>query len=285
MKNKRKITKPYWLKTKVSGGKNYISVKNIVKKYNLHTVCQEAFCPNLPECWSNNTATFMILGDICTRNCKFCDVKNAIPLKPDNDEPNRVADAVKLMKLKYVVLTSPTRDDLIDGGAKIWAKTIETIKSVNKNCKVEILIPDFKGNINDLKIVINAKPDILGHNLETAELLYPTVRQQANYKQSLNLLKSAKELGSITKTGIMLGLGETEKDVISIMNDAYKVGVSFFTLGQYLQPSKENIEVKAYITPEKFEYYKNVGMKIGFKHVESGPLVRSSYHADQYSNV
>lgn len=287
MKNKIQSTirRPVWLKTKIPGGKNYLTVKKIVNDNNLHTVCQEAFCPNLPECWSNNTATFMILGDTCTRNCKFCDVKNGIPSNPDDDEPNRVANAVKLMKLNYVVLTSPTRDDLSDGGAKIWAETIETIKSVNQHCKVEILIPDFNGNIKNLKTVINAKPDVVGHNLETSKSLYKKIRPEANYQQSLKLLKSAKELGATIKTGIMVGLGEAENEIIKIMKDAHKSGVQYFTLGQYLQPSKENVKVKEFVTPEKFEYYKNEGLKIGFTHVESGPLVRSSYHAGEYYKI
>ena len=287
MKSKVKLglIKPSWLKTKIPGGKNYLAVKRIVKKNNLHTVCQEAFCPNLSECWANNTATFMILGDICTRNCRFCDVKNGKPKEVDFDEPKRVSNAVKLMKLKYVVLTSPTRDDLPDNGAEIWAETIKIIKLENPNCKVEILIPDFNGNIKNLKTVLNAKPDIVGHNLETAESLYKKVRPQANYSRSLEFLNSANKLGAITKTGIMVGLGETEKEIVKIMNDAHDVGTRYFTLGQYLQPSRNNVKVKEYITPGKFEYYKNIGMEIGFKHVESGPLVRSSYHADKYSDI
>jgi len=281
-KTKSKITKPFWLKTKIPGGKNYLAVKKIVEDNNLHTVCQEAFCPNLKECWSNNTATFMILGDTCTRNCKFCDVKNGIPLKPDHDEPNRVTNAVKLMKLDYVVITSPTRDDLIDGGAEIWANTIKKIKDVNPNCKVELLIPDFQGKIEDLEIVMKEKPDVVGHNLETAPSLYKSIRPEANYRRSLKILRSANKYDTITKTGIMLGLSETKEEILNIMKDAYESGVKFFTLGQYLQPSKENASVKEFITPETFEYYKNEGMKIGFQHVESGPLVRSSYHADKY---
>ncbi|MEA3497267.1 MAG: lipoyl synthase, partial [Bacteroidota bacterium] len=278
MQKKRKInkTKPNWLKTKIPGGKNYIAVKNIVKKNNLHTVCQEAFCPNLPECWSNGTATFMILGDTCTRNCRFCDVKTGAPKIPDDNEPKRVANAVKLMKLKFVVLTSPTRDDIPDGGADFWAMTIKTIKKVNPNCKIELLIPDFKGDLESLQTVLDAKPDILGHNLETAESLYENVRPEANYQQSLTLLQNAKKLGAITKTGIMVGLGETEDEIIQIMRDAHRVGVRYFTLGQYLQPTKENTVVEEFVTPEKFEYYRKIGMEIGFQHVESGPLVRSS---------
>lgn len=277
--------KPEWLKIRFTVGENFRDIRNIVHKHHLHTVCEEAHCPNQSECWERRAATFMILGDTCTRNCQFCAVNSGNPNPIDKDEPKNVGHAVKLMGLKHCVITSVTRDDLYDGGAEIWAETISEIKRQNPDCKVEVLIPDFQGNNDALEIVLNAKPDILGHNLETIKNLYHVARPQANYEQSLWVLKESKNRGIITKTGIMVGLGETKEQVLELMQDAIDAGCDIFTAGQYLQPTKNHLPIDRYVHPDEFEFYKTEGLKMGFRAVMSGPLVRSSYHADEQINL
>ncbi len=274
--------KPDWLKIKLPEGENYVKVKEIVKKYHLHTICESGKCPNIGECWGLGTATFMILGDICTRSCKFCAVKTGRPLSVDWEEPMRVANSVKLMNLKHCVITSVDRDDLEDFGAFFWAETIRTIKEINPGVTMEVLIPDFQGNYECLKKVINAKPEVISHNLETVRRLSPQIRSRAKYETSLNVIKNISDSGLISKSGIMLGLGEKEKEIYETMDDLRAVGCKVFTIGQYLQPTKENIEVKEYVKPETFEKYKRIGLQKGFKYVESAPLVRSSYHAEKH---
>ncbi len=277
----RKREKPDWLKINSAINEEYISVRKILKEKNLHTVCEEAKCPNRGECWRKKTATIMILGDKCTRNCRFC----AIGTNPDGiidkNEPRKVAEAVKLLGLKYCVLTSVTRDDLDDGGAVIWAETILEIKKQTPEVKVEVLIPDFQGNKEALKIVLDVKPDVLAHNLETVKELYSVARPAADYQQSLEVIRSAKKYGAITKTGIMVGLGETIEQMKELMKDAKNAGADILTIGQYLQPTKKHLKVEKYVTPEQFEDYKKMALEIGFQAVMSAPLVRSSYCAEE----
>jgi len=274
--------RPEWLKAKIPGGENYSHLFNIMRTRNLHTVCEEARCPNMGECWNAGTATFMILGDTCTRSCGFCAVKTGRPLPGlDWDEPRRVADAVELMKVRHAVITSVNRDERKDGGAPIFAETIREIRRRVSGCRVEVLIPDFKGSEEALDIVLAAKPDILNHNVETVPRLYKTVRPQANYAQSLEVLDRSKKKGFVTKTGMMLGIGERTEEVVECMEDIRKVHCNILTLGQYLQPTKEHLPIDRYVHPDEFRMLKDIGMKMGFKHVESGPLVRSSYHAEQ----
>ncbi|MCS7230051.1 MAG: lipoyl synthase [Candidatus Kryptonium sp.] len=274
--------RPDWLKIKLQVNGSFTYVRNIVNVYKLHTVCEEAHCPNMSECWSRGTATFMILGDVCTRSCGFCAVKTGKPEWFDQDEPRRVAEAVKLMGIKHAVITSVNRDDLKDGGAWAFAETVRQIRKLVPECRVEVLIPDFKGDESALDIVIEAKPDILNHNVETVPRLYKTVRPQAKYERSLKVLDYCKKRGLVTKTGIILGLGETNEEVIEVMKDLRKIDVDILTLGQYLQPTKMHLPVDRYVTPEEFEMFKNIGLEMGFKYVESGPLVRSSYHAESH---
>lgn len=273
---------PEWLRMKMPEGENYSITKNIVKKHHLNTICTSGNCPNIGECWSKKTATFMILGNICTRNCKFCNVITGKPLPVDNDEPLRVANAIKLMRLKYCVITSVTRDDLPDYGSNHWAETIKKVKELNEGIKIEALIPDFNGIHEYIQKVIDAGADIISHNLETVKRLTPKIRNKAKYETSLSVLKYIASQNKIAKTGIMLGLGETEEEVIETMDDALNAGCKIFTIGQYLQPSFEHMEVVEYIKPEKFEYYKQIGLKKGFLIVESAPLVRSSYNANMH---
>ncbi len=278
----RKIKKkPDWLKVRLEANDNYINLLKIVKEGNLRTVCQEALCPNQSECWGKRTATIMILGDVCTRSCGFCAVKTGRPLIYDRNEPVRVAEAVKQMKLNYVVITSVNRDELPDQGSEVWANTISEIRKLNPFIYIEVLIPDFKGQWEPLYAVLKEKPDVLGHNLETVPRLYRKVRPQAKYERSLWVLKKAKEFGLITKTGIMVGIGETFDEVIEVMKDAKNNGVDIFTAGQYLQPTKNHLLVERYVEPEEFNEYKKIGETLGFKLIESGPLVRSSYHAEK----
>jgi lipoyl synthase len=277
----RSNLKPNWLKIKIPGGKNYRQLKSIVNEYRLHTVCQSARCPNMEDCWSRKTATIMILGDICTRSCRFCAVKTGRPGTVDNEEPRRVADAVKLMGLSHVVITSVDRDELKDGGASIWAETIKAIRQIVPDCTIEALIPDFQGKTEALQTVLDAAPDILGHNLETIPRLYRDVRPQANYQQSLQVLQSAHQQGLRSKTGLMAGLGESNEEIFKVMDDALAHGADIFTIGQYLQPTAAHLPVQRYVTPEEFADYRRYGLEIGFLFVESGPLVRSSYHADE----
>ena len=271
--------KPSWLKARVPGGENYSKLRSLIDERKLHTVCEEARCPNMGECWNSGTATFMILGDTCTRSCGFCNVKTGKMHVVDEDEPRRVGDAVAMMNLRHAVITSVNRDELFDGGAHIFANTIHQIRSRLPHCKVEVLIPDFMGSEEALTVVLNAQPDILNHNIETVPRLYRTVRPQAHYHRSLEVLERAKSAGFITKTGIMLGLGETSDEVIEVMGDLRAVECDIFTIGQYLQPTKNHLPVERYVHPDEFRMLQKRGIELGFRHVESGPLVRSSYHA------
>ena len=271
--------KPEWLKARVPGGENYSRLKSLIDKSRLHTVCEEARCPNMGECWNSGTATFMILGDVCTRSCGFCAVKTGRPEFLDKDEPRRVGEAVEIMKLRHAVITSVNRDELFDGGAQLFADTIKEIRSRVPACRIEVLIPDFVGSEQALNIVLDAQPDILNHNTETVPRLYKTVRPQAHYNRSLELLFRAKQKGFLTKSGLMLGLGETIDEVIDTMSDLREVECDILTLGQYLQPTQSHLPVKRYVRPEEFAMLKQRGLEMGFRYIESGPLVRSSYHA------
>jgi len=279
--------KPAWLKIKIPGGAEYSNVKHLIQNKSLHTVCEAAMCPNLGECWSRGTATFLLMGEICTRSCSFCHIKTGRPLALDEDEPRRVAETVASMDLKHCVLTSVNRDELGDGGAHIFANTLTEIRKRLSNCTTEVLIPDFKGDRAALKIVMDAKPSILNHNTETVPRLYRTVRPQANYQRTLKVLQWAKEIdpNAITKTGIMVGVGETKDEVISLMKDLREHDVDIMTIGQYLRPSRQHLPVYRYVHPDEFQEYHDIGMALGFKWVESGPLVRSSYHADGQANT
>ncbi|HEY8343422.1 MAG TPA: lipoyl synthase [Calditerricola sp.] len=275
--------KPEWLKIKLLTGENYYELKKMMRSKTLHTVCEEARCPNIYECWSNRTATFMILGDICTRACRFCAVKTGMPTELDLAEPERVAEAVEQMGLRHAVVTSVARDDLKDGGASIFAETIRAIRRRNPFTTVEVLIPDFQGNWDALKIVMDARPDILNHNIETVRRLTDRVRAKATYDRSLELLRRAKEMQPDipTKSGIMVGVGETWEEILETMDDLRAAGVDILTIGQYLQPTKQHLKIERYYHPDEFAKLKEEGLKRGFKHVESGPLVRSSYHAHE----
>jgi len=275
--------KPPWLKKRVSAGQGYHRVVRLLRECRLHTVCEEALCPNLGECFSNGTATFMILGEYCTRNCRFCAVKKGIPEPPDKEEPQKVADAVKALELRYAVVTSVTRDDLPDGGAGHFADTIRAIKHRNPETKVEVLIPDFQGSAEDLKTVVAAAPHVLNHNLETVPRLYPQVRPQAEYHRSLKLIRRTGEMdhGPATKSGLMLGLGETHEEVEKVLHELLTAGCRLLTLGQYLAPSKDHHPVVAYVPPEEFSKWKETALDMGFCGVASGPFVRSSFHAGE----
>lgn len=273
---------PRWMKMQMPKGESYSKVKNIVQHHKLHTICTSGNCPNIGDCWNRGTATFMILGEICTRSCKFCGVKTGKPLPPDPEEPMRVAESVRLMNIKHCVITSVDRDDLDDGGAAFWAETIKTIKKVNPETTIETLIPDFDGVKELINKVIEAKPEVISHNLETVERLTSQIRTRAKYRRSLEVIRIIAESGIVAKSGIMLGLGETEEEVFQVMDDLLAVGCSVFTIGQYLAPTLDHIQVKEYVTPEKFEEYKQIGLKKGFRFVESSPLVRSSYHAEYH---
>ncbi len=279
---KSRQQKPEWLKIKVPGGKNYRDLKSILAEHRLHTVCAEARCPNVEECWARRSATVMILGDTCTRSCRFCAVKTGRSGIADQDEPRRVAEAIADMGLKHVVLTSVDRDDLPDGGAALWHETVSRIRELSVGTTIEILIPDFNGDRQNLNTVFDSRPDILSHNMETAEHLYRHIRPQADYEQSLRVLQLAAEAGLRTKTGIMVGLGEDASDVIRIMEDARYRGTHIFTIGQYLQPTPAHFPVQRYVDPDEFEWFRQEGLKMGFLYVESAPLVRSSYHADNH---
>lgn len=276
------IRKPNWLKVKLPTGKTYRDVKSVVKGHKLHTICESGHCPNIGECWGAGTATFMILGNICTRSCGFCNVMTGRPLAVDVGEPKRVAESIQLMKVKHAVITSVDRDDLKDGGAQVWAETINAIREVNPNTTLETLIPDFKGKKEDIQKIIAEKPEIVSHNLETVRRLTKNVRIQAKYDRSLKTLKILHDGGMKTKSGIMLGLGEMEEEVVSTMQDLRNVGVSIFTMGQYLQPTTQHLPVVEFVEPKQFKKLKEIGLEIGFQYVESGPLVRSSYHAEKH---
>ncbi len=276
------ISKPEWLRVKLPIGKEYAELREIVATHKLHTICESGNCPNMGECWGAGTATFMILGNICTRSCGFCNVATGKPKSLDLLEPERVAESVRLMKVKHCVITSVDRDDLKDGGSVIWAETIMAIRRLNPATKFETLIPDFQGKWENLQRIIDVRPDIVSHNTETVRRLTKQVRIQAKYDRSLEVLKRLKEAGLKTKSGIMLGLGETEQEIYETMDDLRKVGCDVLTLGQYLQPSSKHLPVKEFIRPEVFEKYKQVGLEKGFRFVESGPLVRSSYRAEKH---
>lgn len=276
------LRKPEWLKTKMQINAQYTLVNKVVKEHNLHTICSSGKCPNMCECWNKGTATFMILGDICTRSCKFCNTLTGRPLPPDLNEPEQLAQSIKLMNLRHAVVTSVDRDDLPDGGAAHWAAAIRAIKLMNPETTLEVLIPDFDGNTELIDLIIAEKPNIISHNLETVPRLTPLIRTKAKYETSLKVLIHIASSQVVAKTGIMLGLGETEVEVLDLMDDALAAGCSILTIGQYMQPSRKNIEVSAYITPEKFEEYKQIGLKKGFRQVESAPLVRSSYCAEKH---
>ncbi|WP_321288583.1 lipoyl synthase [uncultured Sunxiuqinia sp.] len=274
---------PRWMKMKLPKGESYSKVKNLVNKHELHTICTSGNCPNIGECWNRGTATFMILGEICTRNCKFCGVTSGKPLSVDPNEAKRVAESVRIMELKHAVITSVDRDDLPDLGAEAWASTITAVKQLNPNTKLEVLIPDFQGKTELIKQVARAKPEVISHNLETVERLTPAIRSAAKYRRSLEVIKTIAESGAVAKSGIMLGLGETESEVFQTMDDLLKVDCKVLTIGQYLAPTKAHIPVVEYITPEQFEKYRTIGLEKGFSFVESSPLVRSSYRAEQHA--
>ncbi len=276
--------KPDWLRAKLPSGPAYQATRRLVEDNKLHTVCQSAQCPNIGECWSRGTATVMILGNICTRSCNFCAIQTGRPTEFDLGEPARVADAVAKMGLRHCVITSVARDDLKDGGASVWAATIRATKYRNPQCAIEVLTPDWKGRMHDLDTVLDAKPDIFNHNVETIERLQKPVRVQARYERSLSVLRHAKSRGFTTKTGIMLGLGETPAEVEKCLRDIAAEKVDILTLGQYLQPTPQHWKIDRWVTPEEFKHWKEFSLSIGFGVVESGPLVRSSYHADEQSS-
>lgn len=271
--------KPEWLKIKMESGEHYSFVKKMVDEHHLHTICSSGKCPNKAECWSLGTATFMIMGDICTRTCKFCATKSGKPLPLNPEEPQQLAESIQLMKLKHCVITSVDRDDLIDKGAHHWKETILKIRELNPNIIIELLIPDY--NDSELKIVCEADPDIIAHNLETVRRLTPSIRSKATYERSLETLKGIIKSGKVSKTGIMVGIGETKEEVVALLNEVRAIGCQMITIGQYLQPTKENLDVHEYVTPETFQYYKEVALELGFESVESAPLVRSSYMAER----
>jgi len=275
------LRKPPWLKKRIPSFQDLQKVKSILDETDLHTVCEEARCPNLGECFAGGTSTFLILGKICTRDCGFCAVGHGVPVQPDEAEPEKVAQAVKKMGLQYVVITSVTRDDLSDGGASLFANTIQTIRALDSKTKVEVLIPDFQGGLNSLKSVLKEGPDVLNHNIETVSRLYPEVRPQADYQRSLYLLKTSKEShpNVLTKSGFMLGLGENREEVLELLRDLRDAGCDLLTIGQYLQPRQDRLPVVRFVPPKEFEEYRTIGEEMGFKAVASGPFVRSSFHA------
>lgn len=273
--------KPAWLKMKMPAGEGFSGLKQLVKSKNLHTVCEEAKCPNIGECWNAGTATLMILGDVCTRSCGFCNIKTGRPPVLDTDEPRRVGEAVAAMALKHCVLTSVNRDELPDGGASIWAETIRQVRLQSPGTSVEVLIPDFEGNWDALQLVLNERPEILNHNIESVPRLYRKVRPQAKYHRSLKLLQIARDQGLTSKTGMMLGLGERPEEIESVIDDLVAIGCEILTLGQYLQPTARHLPVERWVHPDEFAHWKRVGEARGLRHVESGPLVRSSYHAEK----
>ena len=273
--------KPSWLRVKLPAGPGYTRVRAIIDEHRLHTVCESANCPNMGECWGRGTATIMILGDVCTRSCGFCHIKTGRPPLLDLDEPNRVAQTAAIMKLRHLVITSVNRDELKDGGSAIWAQTITGVRKASPHTTIEVLIPDFCGRWEDLDRVLDAQPDILNHNVETVPSQYSRVRPQAKYARSLELLRRAKDRGFTTKTGLMLGIGENDRELLQTLREIRAVKVDILTLGQYLQPTRAHLPIDRWVTPEQFAHWKTVGLDLGFSFVESGPLVRSSYHADE----
>jgi lipoic acid synthetase len=277
-----RVPKPKWLRVKLPTGENYRKVRGLVDQHKLHTICESGNCPNMGECWGEGTATFMILGNICTRSCGFCAVATGRPLAADLKEPERVADSIRLMGVKHAVITSVDRDDLTDGGSTIWFNTVAAVRNVSPGTTMETLIPDFAGKWENLQRIIDAAPEVVSHNLETVRRLTKQVRIQAKYDRSLEVLLRLKQGGMRTKSGVMLGLGETEEETLETIDDLASVGVDILTLGQYLQPTPKHLPVAAFITPEKFADYKSYALSKGFRYVESGPLVRSSYHAEKH---
>lgn len=280
-----KVKKPNWLRVKLPVGKEYAKVRKLVDEYKLHTICESGNCPNMGECWGAGTATFMILGNVCTRSCSFCAVATGRPPEYDTEEPQRVAEAIRLMGVKHAVITSVNRDELKDRGAEIWYQTVVAVKKVSPETTIETLIPDVKGNWEALYRMISAGQEVVSHNVETVESLYRRVRPQAKYARSLEQIKLTKEFGKRTKSGIMLGLGESKEEVYKAMDDLVEHGLDILTLGQYLQPTKMHIEVAEFIHPDTFAHYREEGLARGLKYVESGPLVRSSYHAERHVHV
>ena len=283
IKQNSRVQKPPWLKRRLPTGPDYEQVKGLINRGGLHTVCQEAKCPNIWECFSKHTATFMIMGSHCTRSCRFCAVTHGPAAQPDPKEPSKVAQTVRDMGLSYIVITSVTRDDLPDGGATFFAKTIQEIRKQNPDSLVEVLIPDFQGNADALKTVIKARPDVLNHNIETVPRLYSTVRPEANYNRSLELLKKTRQYDQSipTKSGLMLGLGELPAEISQTFKDLFKTGCRILTLGQYLQPTKQHLKVERFVPPEEFDHWRKTALEIGFSQVAGGPFVRSSYHAKE----
>lgn len=285
--NWRPARRPDWLKVRIPSGENYFELKGLMRGLGLHTVCESARCPNIAECWQHRTATFMILGELCTRRCGFCAVPKGRPARQvDWAEPERVAEAAETMGLKYVVVTSVDRDDLKDGGSTIFAQTIEALRRRVEGCKVEVLIPDFRGSDEALETVVKARPDVLNHNIETVPRMYPVARRGSRYERSLRLLEHSREIDAAipTKSGLMVGLGETMEELFGVLGDLAGVGVDIVTIGQYLRPSGEQLPVARFYTPEEFATLKQEGLRRGLRHVESGPLVRSSYHAHEQSS-
>ena len=274
--------KPKWLRVKLPTGKKYKHVRKLVSDNKLHTICESGNCPNMGECWGEGTATFMILGNICTRSCGFCSVATGRPLPVDWEEPEKVANSVKLMGVKHCVITSVDRDELPDGGSKLWVETVKAVRRISPGTTMETLIPDFKGISEQVQRIINVAPEIVSHNIETVRRLTKEVRIQAKYDRSLAVLKQLKEGGMRTKSGIMLGLGETEEEILETMDDLRSVGVDIMTIGQYLQPTPKHLPVKEFVTPEQFDKLKVIGLEKGFRYVESSPLVRSSYRAEKH---
>jgi lipoic acid synthetase len=274
---------PVWLKVRIGGGENFSKVKNLLRSAKLHTICEEAKCPNIAECFGGGTAVFLILGNVCTRDCKYCNVTHGTPGSLNKNEPRDIAESVKTLGLKYVVVTSVTRDDLQDGGASIFYETVREIRRLNDACKIEVLIPDFKGDATAVQKVVDAAPDVINHNIEVVEELFPLIRPQGDYRRSLGVVKTIKTMdGRIpTKSGFMVGLGETNDQILVTMRDLRAADVDFLTMGQYLQPTRNHVQVKKYYTPDEFVELKNTALQLGFTHVESGPLVRSSYHAQK----
>ncbi len=281
-KKEPRTKKPDWLRVKLPTGPDYKRVRNLVDTYNLHTICQSGNCPNMGECWGAGTATFMILGDVCTRSCSFCAVKTGRPPEYDEDEPRRVAEAIRLMEVKHAVITSVNRDELKDRGAEIWYQTVVNVKKESPSTTIETLIPDVRANWEALERMISGGQEVVSHNMETVRALYRKVRPQAKYDRSLEELKRIKDFGKRTKTGFMVGLGETKDQVIETLSDLREVGVDVVTIGQYLQPTKNHLNVEEFVHPDVFEAYRIEGEKMGFDFVESGPLVRSSYHAERH---
>lgn len=280
--SEKRNPKPKWLRVKLPTGEEYKKVRGLVEEHKLHTICQSGNCPNMGECWGAGTATFMILGNTCTRSCGFCAVSTGKPDEVDITEPYKVAQSIKLMEVKHAVITSVDRDDLVDGGAEVWAATVRAVRKHSPDTTMETLIPDFRGEWQNLQVIIDVAPEIVSHNLETVRRLTKQVRIQAKYDRSLEVLKRLKDGGMKTKSGVMLGLGESHEEVLETMEDLRSVGVDILTLGQYLQPTKNHLPVAEFVTPERFKKYETLGLEMGFRFVESGPLVRSSYHAEKH---